>query len=337
LCDFRFPTVYVDIILTDELIVEEGFFDWKNQICCPHCSSAINQVSTAYIHCSNNLCEYHRAGFPVVQGQPVLIDFGSSVFTRRVYETTTGSVLRRDVSGRSISSRIHRLTFGRNPVAAQNCLTFLSAIKTISKRPTVLVIGGATIGSGAELLYGNSSIQLVGTDVFPSKQTVLVVDAHKIPFADATFDAVWIQAVLEHVLEPVAVVAEIHRVLRPLGIVYAETPFMQQVHERAYDFTRFTQSGHRWLFRKFTEICAGPVSGPGVALLWSIRYFFRSLGVGDKLSRLLTLPFLWLRFFDSISWGPAKADAASGLYFLGQRSDQSITPADMPNYYNDQR
>jgi hypothetical protein len=146
-----------------------------------------------------------------------------------------------------------------------------------------------------------------------------------------------VQAVLEHVLEPATVVAELHRVLRSEGLVYAETPFMQQVHERAYDFSRFTQSGHRWLFRQFSEISAGPVSGAGVALAWSIRYFARALGAGDKLSRLIVLPFFWLRFFDPLARGRAAADAASGFFFLGRRAEQSITPDAMPEYYNRQK
>ncbi len=57
--------------------------------------------------------------------------------------------------------------------------------------------------------------------------------------------------------------AEIHRVLRPGGIVYADTPFLQQVHEGAYDFTRFTDSGHRFLFRRFERIDSGSVAGCG--------------------------------------------------------------------------
>ncbi|CAH2407660.1 hypothetical protein MES5069_620012 [Mesorhizobium escarrei] len=32
---------------------------------------------------------------------------------------------------------------------------------------------------------------------------------------------------------------------------------MQQVHEGAYDFTRFTELGHRWLFRRFETISRG--------------------------------------------------------------------------------
>ena len=50
------------------------------------------------------------------------------------------------------------------------------------------------------------------------------------------------------------------------GLVYADTPFMQQVHMGRYDFTRFTYLGHRRLFRKFEEIDSGAVSGPAMAL-----------------------------------------------------------------------
>ncbi len=83
---------------------------------------------------------------------------------------------------------------------------------------------------------------------------------------DESFDGVICQAVLEHVLDPYRCVEEIHRVLRPNGLVYAETPFMQQVHGGTHDFTRFTHLGHRRLFRKFAEVDSGVVCGPGMAL-----------------------------------------------------------------------
>jgi len=268
--------------------------------------------------------------------QPVLIDFATSIFERRMYDAESGSVLDRDIGRRSVGSRLHRLTFGGNPVAVSNSMRFIDLLKRKSRRPVVLVIGGGTIGLGAEVLYNDASIELVGTDVYASPHTVLVADAHRLPFEDGIFDGVWVQAVLEHVLEPATVVAELHRVLRPEGVVYAETPFMQQVHERAYDFSRFTQSGHRWLFRRFSEISAGPVGGAGVALAWSIRYFSRALGAGNKLSRLIVLPFFWIRFLDAFSRGRAAADAASGFFFLGRRAEQAIDPHAMPKYYDRQ-
>ena len=62
-------------------------------------------------------------------------------------------------------------------------------------------------------------------------------------------------------VEPEKVVAEIYRVLKENGIVYAETPFMQQVHEGAYDFTRYTVLGHRYLFRQFHALSIGGNKG----------------------------------------------------------------------------
>jgi SAM-dependent methyltransferase len=201
----------------------------------------------------------------------------------------------------------------------------------------VLVIGGGAIGAGADALYANRNVEVVGTDVYASPNTNVVADGHFLPFRDAVFDGVWIQAVLEHVLEPSAVVAEIHRVLKPNGVVYADTPFIQQVHEEAYDFTRFTLSGHRWLFRRFEEIDSGAVGGAGKALVWSLRYVALSLGLGTRLATLAALPFFWLRFIDRFARPGPKSDAASGVFFFGRRSDGELTAKDMLHYYASKR
>lgn len=302
---------------------------------CPKCGTELTLLGKLTF-CVNNNCSFSSDGFPMVHGQPVIIDFDDSIFDRKAYEQTDGAVIARDTSRRSPGSRLHNIINGSNPVAAGNCTRFLNALKLYVKHPVVLVIGGGTIGAGADELYADPAVQVVGTDVYASRNTCLLVDGHKLPFKDGIFDGVWIQAVLEHVLDPAIVVAEIHRVLRPSGLVYAETPFMQQVHERAYDFTRFTLSGHRWLFRRFDEIRAGPVSGPSVALLWSIRYFARALGAGDKMSRLVSLPFFWIRFFDRFCHGRKGADAAGGTFFLGRRSRGELDSASMPAYYEQQ-
>jgi len=88
-----------------------------------------------------------------------------------------------------------------------------------SDKPLVLVVGGGAIGSGAEALYAAPDVRLVAFDLYASENVQLIADAHHMPFADASFDGVWVQAVLEHVLEPQVVVDEIGRVLRPGGLV----------------------------------------------------------------------------------------------------------------------
>ena len=106
----------------------------------------------------------------------------------------------------------------------------------LPKNSKILVIGGSIKGQGMDSIYSSESFEIVGSDVSFGPYTKIVLDAHDIPFEDEVFDCVIIQAVLEHVIDPQRCVNEIHRVLKPSGIVYAETPFIQQVHMRQYDF-----------------------------------------------------------------------------------------------------
>jgi hypothetical protein len=132
------------------------------------------------------------------------------------------------------------------------------------------------------------------------------------------------------------VTSEIHRVLKLGGLVYADTPFMQQVHEGAYDFTRFTLSGHRWLFRKFHHEASGSVAGAGTALTWSIRYFVRAVVGNDKVATLVSWPFFLLRYFDRFTQKRKNADAACGVFFFGTKSLSTINAKDMLTYYENQ-
>jgi SAM-dependent methyltransferase len=308
---------------------------WTERLQCPCCGASV-ALYTDLALCRNETCIYSDHGFPLIDGQPVLIDFVDSVFPRSNYERGNGSALPRARSRQGLRSRLHLLVDGNNPIAAKNCDRFLSILKEQRRDPSVLVVGGGVIGLGADRLYTDPDVSLTGVDVYASPHTDLLADAHKLPFTNGTFDGVWIQAVLEHVLDPAAVVDELHRVLKPGGLVYAETPFMQQVHERAYDFTRFTQSGHRWLFRRFDEINAGPITGPATVLLWSIRYLLRALGAGEKVSQVVPLMLSWIRLLDRFCNRREAADGAGGVFFLGCRSDSSMPAVSMPEYYEQQ-
>jgi SAM-dependent methyltransferase len=147
---------------------------------------------------------------------------------------------------------------------------------------------------------------------------------------DGSFDAVVIQAVLESVVDPGRVAREVHRVLGEGGLVYSEAPFLQQVHEGAYDFNRFTQLGHRRLWRYFDELRSGAQCGPGMALVWSVEYFLQAFAGNHRLarglvSRFVTLAGFWLKYFDDfLARRPAGVDAASGTFFLGRWREAPI-------------
>jgi SAM-dependent methyltransferase len=298
---------------------------------CPRCRCSIG----VGLVCKNTSCRYAHEGFPCINHQPVLIDFDQSIFVRSAYKDGRGAVLKRDDSGRSLRTRVREFITGPNTMAQHNATRLLCHLKASENHvPTILIIGGGAIGHGVDVLFSSPHIRIVSVDVYASANTTLVADGHALPFPDEYFDAVWIQAVLEHVLDPNKVVAEIYRVLRPHGLIYAETPFMQQVHEGAYDFTRFTLSGHRWLFRRFDEIDSGPGPGAGTALVWSIRYFIRALTASDRLATLVAMPWFWLRLFNGR--GRWAADTAIGAFFFGHKSEQTLHPQDMIAYYEHQ-
>lgn len=294
---------------------------------CPRCHSNI-AWSPGTARCASTNCDLNVEGaFPIVNAQPALVDFDRSILERgSVIRTAAQSLIRR--AGK-MSLLLKRIEGGANTLARTISSDMLDLLPEGAR---VLVIGGGTIGNGADLLYESEKVQVIGTDIYASSHTIVIADAHQLPFAPASVDAVWIQAVLEHVLDPSEVVAEIHRVLKPGGLVFADTPFMQQVHEGPYDFTRFTASGHRWLFRRFDCIRAGVTRGAGTSLVWAVRYFVRAVTGNDKMGRLATWPIFWLRFFDRTNRN--HQDGASGVHFFGRASEGSLSPADIVAFYH---
>lgn len=304
----------------------------KEILVCPRCRAPLDRG----FRCTITSCGLHDKPFPVVSGQPALIDFDDSILDRAAFSDTSGASYK--TRGQSLPvSLAMRLIHGKNQVAHAKATEIIIDMKRFCATPRLLVVGGGEVGSGAKSMYADPAVTVIGTDIYPTDHTTLLADGHHLPFADQSVDGVWIQAVLEHVLDPQQVVNEIYRVLRPNGLVFADTPFMQQVHEGAYDFTRFTLSGHRWLFRRFELIDAGVSKGAGSAALWSVRYLIRSVTASGSVGSLAQLPLFWLRYADRCSRRKAAADAASAVYFYGRRSDRAITPKEIVAFYEQQQ
>lgn len=300
---------------------------------CPCCRTPIAR-DVQGPRCAANECGgEHPRRFAEVGGQPVLVDFEDSVLELESLMRAGGaSAVERRSTRNLLLARLRRWTSG-NPVSARFAADVLQRLGARTPRARVLVIGGGTIGIGAELLYETREIDLLAFDLYASPHTHAVADAHRIPLPDASVEAVWAQAVLEHVLDPARVVAEIHRVLRPQGLVYSEIPFLQQVHEGPYDFTRFTETGQRWLFRRFERLDSGPVAGPGVSLEWAIDHFVRGLTRSRTLGRALGIASSGLALLER--WmGPGQcSDGASCLFFYGRRAERALSPREVVRSY----
>ncbi|MGH3949371.1 MAG: class I SAM-dependent methyltransferase [Pseudonocardiaceae bacterium] len=309
----------------------------RRLLACPRCRSALLAEPDAY-RCASPGCRYHaRGAFPVIGRWPLLVDFDRSVLRREALEPAT------ERAGRTVRGNTPRPAIDRLPAPLRLLWKPLNrvAVRNVDRllrllpgpAPTVLVVGGATVGNGVSAVYAEPRARVIGFDITASPVTQFVADAHQIPLAERSVDAVLVQAVLEHVLDPGRVVAEIHRVLTDDGLVYAETPFLQQVHAGAYDFARYTASGHRYLFRWFDEIDAGPVAGPGTGLLWSVDHLVRGLARSALAGRLVRGLLFWLRYLDALVPARYAADNASAYYFLGRKRDREMSPEEIVGYY----
>ena len=300
---------------------------------CPRCRSPLLEVDEeAGLRCGNGSCPLGAGGpFPRSGRWPVLVDPERSVLDPAALPGVAIAAGRADLSIERLPAPLRRLWKPPNRVASHNVRRLLELLP--GNAPRLLVVGGGAVGNGVERLYSDPRPRLAAFDLYGSPEVQLIADAHQIPLADGSFDAVVVQAVVEHVLEPERVVAEIHRVLRSDGLVYAETPFLQPVHAGSHDFTRYTSSGHRQLFRAFEEIDAGPVAGPGSQLLASLDHLVRGLLRSQLAGRLARAVFFWLRYLDGLVPPEYAMDDASAYYFLGRRSERELTPREIVAYY----
>ncbi|MDF0489568.1 methyltransferase domain-containing protein [Sphingomonas sp. H39-1-10] len=302
-------------------------------LACPACGARLDvpaddgPVTCAAVDCPT-------ASFDQVGGQDVLIEFSGSVLDRETMLATGGaSVWKRD----RLRWWFGRIVYGINPIARHFARTVIAELeRSPRERPLVLVIGGGAIGSRAEPLYESDKVGVVAFDIYASPNITFLADAHRIPLKDTSVDAVWIQAVLELTVDPIQVVSEIRRVLRPGGQVFATTAYLWSVCEGAYDYSRWTPSGLRWMFRHFDVLALGSASGLGTGVLLALRALAQSLLRSKKAGHVATLPFFWLRFLDRFTGTRVALDAAPALFFHGRLADQPIDVPELVRFYDDQ-
>ncbi len=165
---------------------------------------------------------------------------------------------------------------------------------------------------------------LISFDLFRFPGVHVVGDAHRLPFKDASLHGVISTALLEHVEQPEAILAEMRRVTRPGGFVYVEVPFLQGYHPDPIDMRRYTRPGLEAKVAEagFTVVESGVAGGPFSMLAWILRELPGSLTGGKTtyfvakfISGWLTF---WLKYFDILARRARNAQNVSdGFYVVG--------------------
>jgi ubiquinone/menaquinone biosynthesis C-methylase UbiE len=89
-------------------------------------------------------------------------------------------------------------------------------------------------------------------------------DMHALPFDDGTFDAAFVHAVMEHIAEPVAALAEVRRVLKPGGVIGVRSsthaaalqwpnPGLVRIPDSVWTRQKATEGANWWIARSLRE------------------------------------------------------------------------------------
>ncbi|CAH8772520.1 class I SAM-dependent methyltransferase [Paenibacillus dendritiformis] len=94
----------------------------------------------------------------------------------------------------------------------------------------------------------------VGCDMRPGTGVDLILDLHQIALPDETAGMVLSLDTLEHVEDPRLALTEIHRILKPNGIVIISSVMNFGIHDYPADYWRFTPEGFASILKPFDTV-----------------------------------------------------------------------------------
>ena len=291
-------------------------------LACPHCRAGLTSRGQE-LECS--AC---RRRYQVVGNMPVLLDEESAAEIAAARGVAENVQLRQRLGG---LQRLADLVRPPHPflfLGGRANRRRFSTLVGERQSGVVLDIGsGLLVNRNASGLSPSVRGRVIPLEIAPSGGIGVVGDAHKLPWRDASLDGVLIQGVLEHVRDPIRIVSEIQRALKPGAPVYAEVPFLQHYHLDPLDFRRYTVYGFEQLFGAFERADSGVMAGPASALTDMLTefpallfkppalYWGVKLVTGWLMSPIQLLDFVWARL-------PRAHIAAGGVYFLGRKAGQ---------------
>ena len=117
------------------------------------------------------------------------------------------------------------------------------------------LINGRVLDLGAGN-YDNSRFfncnEYVRLDIDKGCMPDLVSTVHSVALRGNSFDAIICSNLLEHIPEPKKAAREMHRLLKPNGVLLASVPFVCQIHPNPKDMQRFTPEGLQHVFADFS-------------------------------------------------------------------------------------
>lgn len=160
----------------------------------------------------------------------------------------------------------------------------------------------------------NKTPGAVGMDVNPRTHADVIHDLDQLPypFGDDEFDEVIGRHVIEHVREPMAVMAELHRITRPGGLIKLVAPhwtnpdfatdLTHRNHLNSYSFRNLVED--RAVFPFYTDVRFKQRKAQiSVLNLWKVMGFEFLINLDHRFPRLRFFRKFWEQYLNAVARG----------------------------------
>lgn len=202
----------------------------------------------------------------------------------------------------------------------QGLYEFLNAqFQQIKSESNVLTIGsGGEVNKLLESYAKSKSFSVKSFDIDPERNPDVLGDLCIYDFGHQKYDIVIIAEVLEHLYAPQLGIDNIFKILNSGGKLILTTPFILPLHDRPYDYFRFTKYGLAYLLRNFEKIEIRERNSyfEAIDVLW-----VRTMQIGTKRAKkvaaiIIPLIFYLKRPFTKLCDRILKTDAMTTGYVV---------------------
>jgi SAM-dependent methyltransferase len=277
-------------------------------------------------------CSGCGATFPVVSGIPILLSaqsvFGidqviasrQTYFESKIGENRTKAAVRRWLP--TFTDTRSRARFDGKTSALIDQLP--------TPRRGLQVGAGERARQVADLV---PTVDWLQTDVDLAYSPDLIADVTRLPLADDSFDVVYADQVLEHVIDIHKAASEIQRVLRVGGLLVVGIPFLYPFHGVPYDFFRVTPSGIRALFAQTENLHldkgSGAWSALGLHLESRLINLFAQRQIRWAATALARVLFTGLKHLDALADRQRNLASCASLVYIGRKTAHVCSPREI--------
>ena len=162
-------------------------------------------------------------------------------------------------------------------------------------------------------------------DVQQYQYTDIVCSRLKLPFIDNCFDGIISHAVFEHLPNPFITAKELYRILKPGGLIFIDTAFLQPLHADPSHYFNMTVNGLRQILSDFEEINSGilPHHYPSYSMMMLIQTIWPYIQQKEWQDRLEDWHAFLVQEGDNLDielGEKAREILAAGVFFEGKKT-----------------